>query len=62
MANDARLEIRVPAQQRQELVQLARDTGLTVPGLVRLATQRLLDDRASLLRGSNHHQSEGAAT
>jgi hypothetical protein len=60
MANDARLEIRVPAQQRQELVQLARDTGLTVPGLVRLATQRLLDDRASLLRGSNH-QDEGAA-
>jgi hypothetical protein len=32
-----------------------------VPGLVRLATQRLLDDRASLLRGSNHHQREGAA-
>ena len=61
MANDARLEIRVPAQQRQALVQLARDTGLTVPGLVRLATQRLLDDRASLLHGSNHHQHEGAA-
>jgi hypothetical protein len=60
MANDARLEIRVPAQQRQALVQLARDTGLTVPGLVRLATQRLLDDRASLLRGSNHHQREAA--
>jgi hypothetical protein len=34
---------------------------LTVPGLVRLATQRLLDDRASLLHGSNHHQLEGAA-
>jgi hypothetical protein len=58
--NDARLEVRVPAQQRQALVQLARDTGLTVPGLVRLATQRLLDDRASLVRGSNH-QREGAA-
>jgi hypothetical protein len=56
MANDARLEIRVPAQQRQALLQLARDTGLTVPGLVRLATQRLLDDRASLLRGSNHER------
>jgi hypothetical protein len=56
---DNRIEVRVPAQQRAELVQLARDTGLTVPGLVRLATQRLLDDRASLLRGSNHHQSEG---
>jgi hypothetical protein len=59
MTNDARLEIRVPAQQRQALLQLARDTGLTVPGLVRLATQRLLDDRASLLRGSNNHQREG---
>lgn len=58
--NDARLEVRVPAQQRQELVRLARDTGLTVPGLVRLATQRLLADRASLLRGSNHER-EGAA-
>lgn len=57
---DNRIEVRVPAQQRQELVQLARDTGLTVPGLVRLATQRLLDDRASLLRGSNPER-EGAA-
>ena len=61
MANDARLEIRVPAQQRQALLQLARDTGLTVPGLVRLATQRLLDDRASLLRGANHQREEAAA-
>jgi hypothetical protein len=60
LINDARLEVRVPAQQRLELVQLAQATGLTVPGLVRLATQRLLDDRASLLRGSNH-QREGAA-
>jgi hypothetical protein len=51
MTNDSRLEVRVPAQQRQELVQLARDTGLSVPGLVRLATQRLLEDRQSLLRG-----------
>jgi hypothetical protein len=57
--NDARIEVRIPTQQRVELVQLARATGLTVPGLVRLATQRLLDDRASLLRGSNHHQREG---
>ena len=60
LINDARLEVRVPAQQRLELVQLAQATGLTVPGLVRLATQRLLDDRASLLRGSNHPR-EGAA-
>ena len=60
LINDARLEVRVPAQQRLELVQLAQATGLTVPGLVRLATQRLLDDRASLLRGSNPER-EGAA-
>ena len=60
LINDARLEVRVPAQQREQLVRLARDTGLTVPGLVRLATQRLLDDRASLLRGSNPER-EGAA-
>ena len=58
--NDARIEVRVPTQQRLELVQLARDTGLTVPGLVRLATQRLLDDRASLLRGSNPEREEAA--
>ena len=61
LINDARLEVRVPAQQREQLVRLARDTGLTVPGLVRLATQRLLDDRASLLRGSNHQREEAAA-
>jgi hypothetical protein len=60
LINDTRLEIRVPAQQRQALLQLARDTGLTVPGLVRLATQRLLDDRVSLLRGSNSEREFGA--
>jgi hypothetical protein len=60
LINDARIEVRVPTQQRLELVQLAQATGLTVPGLVRLATQRLLDDRASLLRGSNPER-EGAA-
>ena len=59
--NDARIEVRVPTQQRLELVRLARDTGLTVPGLVRLATQRLLDDRASLLRGSNPERAEERA-
>jgi hypothetical protein len=58
--NDSRIEIRVPAQQRQELVGLARDTGLTVPGLVRLATRRLLDDRASLLRGSRAEDDRAA--
>jgi hypothetical protein len=58
---DNRIEVRVPAQQRLELVQLAQATGLTVPGLVRLATQRLLDDRASLLRGSNPEREGEAA-
>jgi hypothetical protein len=58
LINDSRLDVRVPAQQRQELVQLARDTGLSVPGLVRLATQRLLEDRQSLLPS---HSTEAAA-
>lgn len=60
MKNDSRLDFRVPAPQRQELEQLAKDTGLTVPGLMRLAARRLLDDRASLLRGSQQ-QPEVAA-
>lgn len=62
MTNDSRLEVRVPAQQRQELVQLAQDTGLSVlPGLVRLATQRLLEDRQSLLGpASGRHPAEAA--
>ena len=38
------------SQQRAQLYQLAKDTGVTVPGLIRLATQRLLNDRAALLR------------
>jgi hypothetical protein len=58
MTNDSRIAVRVPARQREGLEQLARDTGLSVPGLVRLATRRLLDDRVSLLRGSG--QSEAA--
>jgi hypothetical protein len=63
MTNDSRLDLRVPARQREGLKQLAKDTGLTVPGLVRLATQRLLDDRASLLRGSSGQRQhvEGAS-
>jgi hypothetical protein len=48
--NDARLEIRLPLPHREELEQLAAETGLSVGGLVRLATKRLLDDRASLLK------------
>jgi len=55
MTNDARLEVRVPSPQRQELEQLAADTGLSVGGLVRLATRRLLDDRTSLLKGTEAH-------
>jgi hypothetical protein len=61
MTNDARLEIRIPAQQRQELLQLARETGVTVPGLVRLATRRLLEDRSSLLREARTDEANGAA-
>ena len=49
------------APRNSRYVRGAPSIVLTVPGLVRLATQRLLDDRASLLRGSNHHQREGAA-
>jgi hypothetical protein len=60
MTNDSRLDIRLPHQQRAELVQLARDTGLTLPSLVRLATARLLNDREGLLRGQ-HGRHEAAA-
>jgi len=52
MTNDSRLDVRVPAQQRAELQRLAKETGVTVPGLIRLATQRLLNDRASLLQAA----------
>jgi Ribbon-helix-helix protein, copG family len=48
--NDARLEVRLPSPHREKLEQLAAETGLSVGGLVRLATRRLLDDRASLLK------------
>jgi hypothetical protein len=54
-----RLEVRVLAAQRRELVQLAAATGVSVPGLVRLATQRLLADRNSLL--PDPHTEEHAA-
>jgi hypothetical protein len=47
------LDVRVPAQQRAELQRLAKETGVTVPGLIRLATQRLLNDRASLLQAAD---------
>jgi len=53
---DSRLDVRVPAQQRRELEQLAKDAGVSVGGLVRLATQRLLNDRGSLLHGSQQHE------
>jgi hypothetical protein len=49
---DTRLEVRVPADRRRELEQLAAETGLSVAGLIRLATRRLLDDRASLLKST----------
>jgi hypothetical protein len=59
MKNDSRLEVRLPSQQRQQLEQLAQDSGVTVPGLVRLATQRLINNRESLL--SCQHESGAAA-
>jgi hypothetical protein len=51
MTNDARLEIRLPAQQRQKLDQLAKETGFRVGTLMRLAAMRLAnDDRETLLK------------
>jgi hypothetical protein len=49
---DSRIDVRVTSQQRRELEELARDAGLSIGGLVRLAAARLLNDRGSLLRGS----------
>jgi hypothetical protein len=47
-----RLEVRISSDRRRDLKQLAAETGLSVGGLVRLATRRLLDDRASLLKST----------
>jgi hypothetical protein len=50
MTNDARLEIRLPSQHRIELDRLARETGLSVAMLMRMAARRLVhDDRRTLL-------------
>jgi hypothetical protein len=46
MTNDARLEIRLPRLARERLHELAAESGATVPGLVRLAVSRLLEERA----------------
>jgi hypothetical protein len=55
MTNDSRLEVRVPSQQRRELEQLAKDAGVSVGGLVRLAARRILEDRQSLLGARTDH-------
>ena len=52
--NDSRLEIRVPASQRCELEQLAKDAGVSLGGLVRLAARRLLENRQVLLGETDH--------
>jgi hypothetical protein len=50
MTNDARLEVRLPAQHRRALEQLAAETQLSIGVLTRLALARLVnDDRKSLL-------------
>jgi hypothetical protein len=58
ITNDSRIDVRISSLQRRELEELAKDAGLSIGGLVRLATQRLLNDRGSLLRGS---QQSGAS-
>ena len=49
MAHDTRLEIRMPAQRRQELDRLADEVGVPISTLMRLATTRLIEDRQELL-------------
>ena len=52
MNNDARFELRLPAQRRAQLEALADETGLSSADLARLAIGRLLDDRAIILKFS----------
>jgi len=46
--NESRIDVRIPAQRRQELDRLSEDTGLSVCDLIRLATQRLINDPGRL--------------
>ena len=43
-------------KQRSELQRLAKDTGVSLPSLIRLATRRLLNDRAVLLKASEDNR------
>jgi hypothetical protein len=45
MRNDARLELKIPTERRAALSTLAEQSGLSSSDLVRLAINRLLEDR-----------------
>ena len=45
MRNDARLELKIPTERREALSTLAEQSGLSSSDLVRLAINRLLEDR-----------------
>jgi predicted DNA-binding protein len=47
--NEARFEIRLPADRRRELDELAEVTGLPAAALVRLAICQMLTQRSVLL-------------
>jgi hypothetical protein len=49
MANDVRLQIRLPAQRRAALDHLAADAGLSSSALARLAIGQLLESREVVL-------------
>ena len=42
--NDARLEVRLPHERREQLDRMAEASGLTAPTLARLAIGRLIED------------------
>jgi hypothetical protein len=50
MTNDARIEVRLPAESRRELVELADAAGLSSADLVRLGIRWLLHNRGVLLK------------
>jgi hypothetical protein len=48
--NDTRLEIRMPAQRRRELDELASEVGLSAADLTRLSIRWLLEHRDALFK------------
>lgn len=56
-----RFELKLREDRRAALDSLADEAGISASDLVRLAINRLLDDRASLLRGSSGQRHEAAA-